>query len=155
MNLSQYQVSPAIVRDFHSTKKNLLQKQEESDKKAFPVILGQLKQTLREMAVEKEIDNTVHGLIRIMLTLHLEQRRLIKQEKYFNKVSMLTILSITDEEICKFMRDYRKAGNKISLNNIELIKLAVNETLKKRYLMLERKSFKKLHKNKQQICMFD
>jgi hypothetical protein len=135
--------------------KNLLQKQTESDNKAFPVILGELKRTLQNEASEKEVDNTVHGLIKIILTLHLERRKLVKENPYMDKKMLFSINSVTEEEICRFMKDYRNAGNKVHLNNLDLIKLAITTILDKRKQHLERQKTKTVAKHTLQISIFN
>lgn len=104
---------------------NLYSKQLASDKKAFPVILESLKRELQEQAIEK--DSTMHALIRIILTMHIEKAKFI-EGNCLSDSQILAIHRITVEDICRFMVSYRKNNPDTSLrslNNIRLIRLSM------------------------------
>lgn len=117
--------------------KNLLQKQADGDKKAFPVILGPLKRELQEEAFEKS--NTMHGLIRIVLALHVEKNRIINSLDIPLFKLLPALNSITVDEVADYMKHFRENNKEYSINNIDLIKICVESIVDKRVKRMERK----------------
>lgn len=123
---------------FDDRPKNLLQKQADGDKKAFPVILGPLKRELQEEAFEK--CNTMHGIIRIILALHVEKNRIINTVENIPLFKLLPVLnSITVDEVADYMKQFRENNKEYSINNIDLIKICVERIVDKRVKRMERK----------------
>lgn len=124
-------------RDLYPYKeKNLLQKQLESDKKPFPVILDSLKRYLQIEAADYR-DN-LHNLIRIILSLHIEKNKVLANNPYINKSLLHCIYNIDVEEIIAFMHNCRKNNSNVTKNNIALIKYAFYQLVNKRQLMMSR-----------------
>ena len=124
---------------YDAPKKNLLQKQLDSDKKAFPVILGPLKRDLQEEASEK--CNTMHGLIRIVLTLHIEKNNILRHTQIPLFKILPALNSITVDEVADYMRRYRESNKELSFNNIDLIKVCVSKIVELRVKKLERRKY--------------
>lgn len=129
---TSFNKKPAIIKEIGY--KNLLTKQSESDKKAFPVILESLRPELRNEA-PKYKGQTIHSLIRVILTMHIEKAKILEGNDALTRNELLAIHNISVEEICRFMVDYRNNNPDVSLrslNNIQLIRLSMVTLIKKR-----------------------